>query len=100
MPTTLSSSEARASLPDILDRVANGEEIVITRHGRAVAVVVNPAALRTRRAPAAYADADADRIGLLLAAGRDAPLPDRSGLAPARADELVAGVRADRDASP
>lgn len=98
MPTTLSSSEARASLPDILDRVANGEEIVITRHGRAVAVVVNPAALRTRRAPAAYADAD--RIRLLLAAGRDAPLPDRSGLAPARADELVAGVRADRDASP
>lgn len=85
-------------MPDILDRVANGEEIVITRHGRAVAVVVNPAALRTRRAPAAYADAD--RIGLLLAAGRDAPLPDRSGLAPARADELVAGVRADRDASP
>ncbi|MGH3265069.1 MAG: type II toxin-antitoxin system prevent-host-death family antitoxin [Trebonia sp.] len=35
-------SEARATLPDVLDRVAKGEEVTITRHGRAVAVVMRP----------------------------------------------------------
>jgi prevent-host-death family protein len=35
-------SEARAALPEVLNRVAEGEEITITRHGRPVAVVVKP----------------------------------------------------------
>jgi antitoxin (DNA-binding transcriptional repressor) of toxin-antitoxin stability system len=35
-------SEARAALPEVLTRVAQGEEITITRHGRPVAVVVRP----------------------------------------------------------
>jgi len=35
-------SEARAALPEVLTRVAAGEEITITRHGRPVAVVVKP----------------------------------------------------------
>ena len=48
--STMSSSEARAGLPEILDRVSEGEEITITRHGKAVAVVVRPETLRIRRA--------------------------------------------------
>jgi prevent-host-death family protein len=32
-------SEARAALPEVLNRVAEGEEVTITRHGRAVAVI-------------------------------------------------------------
>jgi hypothetical protein len=35
-------SEARAALPEVLNRVDEGEEITITRHGRAAAVVVRP----------------------------------------------------------
>jgi len=35
-------SEARAALPEVLDRVAGGEEVTITRHGRPVAVVIRP----------------------------------------------------------
>lgn len=35
-------SEARAALPEVLDRVAEGEEVTITRHGRPVAVVMRP----------------------------------------------------------
>lgn len=35
-------SEARAALPEVLDRVAEGEEVTITRHGRPVAVVIRP----------------------------------------------------------
>jgi prevent-host-death family protein len=33
-------SEARAALPEVLDRVGAGEDVTITRHGRPVAVVV------------------------------------------------------------
>ncbi|MGH9223290.1 MAG: type II toxin-antitoxin system Phd/YefM family antitoxin [Acidimicrobiales bacterium] len=32
-------SEARAALPEVLDRVGGGEEVIITRHGRPAAVV-------------------------------------------------------------
>jgi len=35
-------SEARAALPDVVNRVAQGEEITITRYGRPMAVVVRP----------------------------------------------------------
>jgi antitoxin (DNA-binding transcriptional repressor) of toxin-antitoxin stability system len=35
-------SEARAVLPEVLTRVARGEEITITRYGSPVAVVVRP----------------------------------------------------------
>jgi antitoxin (DNA-binding transcriptional repressor) of toxin-antitoxin stability system len=35
-------SEARATLPEVLTRVAAGEEITITRYGSPIAVVVRP----------------------------------------------------------
>src|SRR6266536_2279411 len=34
--STKTASEARAALPELLDRVEAGEEVTITRHGRAV----------------------------------------------------------------
>lgn len=37
---SFSSSEARARLGELLDRVARGEEIVITRHDKPVARIV------------------------------------------------------------
>ncbi len=42
-------SEAKTQLPRLLDRVARGERITITRHGRPVAVLV-PAASQPVRA--------------------------------------------------
>jgi prevent-host-death family protein len=47
--TSITVSEARAALPELLSRVQDGEEITITRHGRPVAVLVRPDALRSRR---------------------------------------------------
>src|ERR1700744_3692540 len=41
-------SEARAALPEVLNRVEAGEEVTITRHGRAVAVIVRPDVLWPR----------------------------------------------------
>jgi prevent-host-death family protein len=94
---TMTVSEARAALPHILDRVLAGEEVTITRHGQAIAVVVRPDALRARRADEALAAAD--RIHDLLAHGRAAPLGPPA-LSESRAEELVADVRAARSGRP
>jgi prevent-host-death family protein len=94
--TTMSASEARAALPELLNRVEDGEEVTITRHGQPVAVLVRPDALRVRRAEAALDDAA--RIHDLLAEAAAAPLPEGSGLTKQRAGELIAEIRASRDA--
>lgn len=88
-------TQARAALPEVLDRVADGDEITITRHGRPVAVVVRPDALRVRRAEAALAVASSLRAELDAAAGQ--PLPPQGSIDPARAEELIAEIRAGRD---
>ena len=94
--TSMSTSEARAALLELLNRVENGEEVTITRHGRPVAVLVRPDALRVRRAEAALDDAA--RIHELLAGAAAAPLPEDTGLTKQRAEELIAEIRASRDA--
>jgi prevent-host-death family protein len=38
--TTIGSYEAKTHLPQLLERVARGEKILITRHGQAVAMLV------------------------------------------------------------
>lgn len=93
---TMTVSEARAALPEVLDRVDRGEEITITRHGRPVAVVVRPDALRSRRAEEALRASEQARLA--LEAGRHRPLSAAPHLRPARAAELVAAIRAERDA--
>jgi antitoxin (DNA-binding transcriptional repressor) of toxin-antitoxin stability system len=94
--STVSVSEARAALPAILDRVLAGEEVTITRHGRAVAVVVRPDVVRVRRTDQALADAE--RLRDLLAKARTAPLTDAPALSDERANELIAEVDAARAA--
>jgi len=94
MATTLSVSEARAALPEILDRVTKGEEVTLTRHGQPIAVVVRPDALRVRRGQGAIASA-ADLRQRLEAAGR-VRRPALKGGSRKRADALVAEVRAGR----
>jgi prevent-host-death family protein len=93
---TLTVSEARAGLPDLLNRVEDGEEITITRHGRVVAVLVRPDMLRARRAERALADAE--QIHQLLAAARTTPLTGSGGVSADRAEDLIAEVRAGRRA--
>jgi prevent-host-death family protein len=95
--SSMSVSEARASLPDVLDRVVAGEEVTITRHGKPIAVVVRPDRLRSRRAAAEETIARSARVGELVAAGRQRKLSARGGLSAERADELAADVRAGRD---
>lgn len=87
----MSSTEARAALPELLDRVLRGEEVTITRHGTPVAVMVRPDSLRSRRADRALAEAS--KIQDALDAGRAATLSSLTGLTTARVDELIAEVR-------
>jgi antitoxin (DNA-binding transcriptional repressor) of toxin-antitoxin stability system len=94
--TTLTVSEARAALPDLLNRVDDGEEITITRHGRAVAVLVRPDALRTRRAERVLAEAE--EIHQVLSTARSTPLPAAGGMTADRAEELIADIRVGRRA--
>jgi antitoxin (DNA-binding transcriptional repressor) of toxin-antitoxin stability system len=94
---SMTVSEARAALPDLLTRVEGGEEVTLTRHGRAVAVVVRPDVLNTRRAPVALANGE--RIRELLATGRVSRLAGLAGLTAQRADELIQEIRAGRDRS-
>lgn len=91
----ISASAARQTLPAQLDRVEAGEEVSITRHGRVVAVLVRPDVLAARRASKAWAEAD--RIGALLERAR-LESPTVQQIEAARADELIASIRADRTA--
>jgi antitoxin (DNA-binding transcriptional repressor) of toxin-antitoxin stability system len=91
---TLTASEARARLPELLTRVEQGEEVTITRHGRAAAVLVRPDVLWTRSRTAIEA---AGRVHDLLTAAGASELPEDAGLSPQRAEELVAEIRAGRD---
>jgi antitoxin (DNA-binding transcriptional repressor) of toxin-antitoxin stability system len=93
--TSMNASEARAALPELLNRVEDGEEVTITRHGRPVAVLVRPDALRVRRAEVVLDDAA--RIHNLLAEAAATPLPEDTGLTEQRAEELIAEIRASRD---
>ena len=95
---TMTISEARAALAEVLDRVGRGEEVTITRHGRPVAIVVRPDTLRSRRAEQAMRTADQTRVA--LAAGRRSALSCTTGITAERADELVSAIRTDRDAQP
>lgn len=94
--STMSVSQARAALPKILDRVLAGEEVTITRHGQAVAVVVRPDSVRARRADRALGDAE--RVRDLIDRGRQARLADAPAISDERADVLVAEVAATRSA--
>jgi antitoxin (DNA-binding transcriptional repressor) of toxin-antitoxin stability system len=86
-------TEARASLPELLDRVIEGEEVTITRHGKPVAVVIRPDTLRVRRGDEVLAIAADVHAG--LERGRRSRL-SRPTVTPERAKALVDEVRASR----
>ncbi len=90
----MSVSEARAALPQLLDRVNAGEEVTITRHGKPAAVLVRPDALRTRRADEALAVAN--RVRDALEQGRRSRLSAKPALRKERAEALTEEVHAAR----
>ncbi len=63
---TIGASEARSHFSRLLERVANGERIVITRHGTPVARLVPFAKPDGERAPRAISRLKASRKGSRL----------------------------------
>lgn len=94
--STVSISQARATLPELLDLVIAGDEVTITRHGVPVAVVVRPDAVRTRRADQAIAEAE--RLRELVGQARATRLSDMPAITADRADDLIREVAASRQA--
>lgn len=88
-------SEARARLPELIDEVEAGAEIILTRHGKQVAVLVRPDLLRARARSTAFADAA--RLRERITRARHEQLHSNAGISPERAEELIAEIRADRD---
>ena len=91
---TINVSDARASLPELLDRVGDGEEITITRHGKPVAVLVRPDQLPPRRGESVIEAAE--RLGQMLDEARSRPLP-AVDIPDERLEELIRYVRESRD---
>lgn len=87
----LTVSEARALLPQIVQRVLAGEEITLTRHGQPVAVVIRPDRLRARRAEAALSRAA--EVHEAISMGRTRPL---GTISPATADDVLQNVKRSR----
>lgn len=94
--STVSVSAARATLPDLLDRVLAGEEVTLTRHGQAIAVIVRPDALRVRRADGILAAAN--RLQDLIERGGSMPLETMPTISVDRAEALLAEIAASRSA--
>lgn len=88
-------TEARATLPELLDRVEAGDEVVITRHGKPIAVLVAPERVRIRHA-ATSLDA-ARHLADLLAAAAQQP-QGQPTITAHLAEQLVGEVRAARRA--
>jgi prevent-host-death family protein len=88
-------SEIRAVLPAAIDRVQNGEEVFITRHGQNVAVLVQPQKWYGRRSGGVF-----ERAGSLAKRLEDAkkkPLQVSEVISQERGEELIGWVREGRD---
>lgn len=92
--SSVTITQARATLPDLIERVLAGEEVTLTRHGVPVVVMVHPNALRARRADRVFAAAA--EVREVLERSRLSPLASAPKLDPGRADEMIAELRAHR----
>jgi antitoxin (DNA-binding transcriptional repressor) of toxin-antitoxin stability system len=73
----MSLSELRAALPSVLSRVEEGEEVTVTRHGKAIAVLVRPDVLRRGRNEHWFAKAR--ELRQMLEGAHPAPLGPEAG---------------------
>ncbi|MFT3797381.1 type II toxin-antitoxin system Phd/YefM family antitoxin [Microbacterium sp.] len=92
---SITASMARQTLPAQLDRVEAGQVVEITRHGRVVAVLASPSALRSRHP--SPASAAGETAAALLDRLRAKPLAP-AALSSECADDLVAQLHAERTA--
>ena len=92
---TISVSELRSKMKDVVERVKCEEEIEITQNGEVVAVMLHPSRLRQRvRTPSTVA---ADKLLRDFMEMQRNPPDFGEGISPERAEEMVRDIRAERD---
>ncbi|MEO8528006.1 MAG: type II toxin-antitoxin system prevent-host-death family antitoxin [Pseudolysinimonas sp.] len=94
---SVSLTEARARLPELLTRAADGEEIHILRHGKSVAVLVGHARWVKTQQHDVLIQARELRRKIDAARGKPWPPPDFVGIDPANAERYIREIREDRD---
>lgn len=94
--TVITVSEARRTLPHQIDLVQRGEEIEISRYGEVVARLVP--VRKPRNPAAAEAIRRAEELAARMEEARNAKRPLRGVITSERAEELIADIRAGRDA--
>ena len=91
---TISVSELRSKMKDVLERVKQGEEVEITQNGEVVSVMLHPSCLQQRiRTPNTIA---ADKLMEEMARLKNEPFPE-PGLSMEYAEDLIRHIRAERD---
>ncbi|AFZ67470.1 type II toxin-antitoxin system Phd/YefM family antitoxin [Deinococcus peraridilitoris] len=93
--TQLTASEVRTHLRQVLERVQQGEEIEITQNGRVVATLVHPERLH-RRVHTPNTAAAQQLLAGLRADREGVPPPDTTSLSADYAEELVQDIRRQR----
>ena len=89
--------EAKTHLSALINRVEHdGETVIITRHGKPVAVLVSKDLMRKRRTARAFADAA--RIHQLIEDAGKRPWSELGSIDSDFAEEMIAEIRANRDA--
>lgn len=96
MAITMTVAEARSAFSEVIERVAAGEEVTLTHHGRPVAVVRRPDADRRHRLRNALDGTD--RLDDMITDARRRPLADAGTMSPERGQELISGIRTGREA--
>ena len=94
MSNTMTVSEARTALTQILGRVLAHDEVPTKRQGETVAVDIGNETLRSCRGSRRHRASD--EVPDLIASSRRVRLDPRGGLSEQRADLLVADVQAAR----
>ena len=94
---SVSLTEARARLPELLTRAADGEEIHILRHGQSVGVLVGHARWVKTQQHDVLIHAREIRKMIEAARGKPWPPPDFVPSATWDADEHITEIRRDRD---
>ena len=91
---TVSVSELRNKMKDVVERVKQGEEVEITQNGEVVSVMLHPSRLRQRvRTQNTIA---ADNLLQEMARLKNEPFPE-PGLSAEYAEDLIRHIRAERD---
>lgn len=94
----VSLTDARARLPELLTRAAEGEEIHILRHGRSEAVLIgHDRWVKTRQHDIVI---EAREIRRQIEAARGKPLPDFPTSSEWDAEAHIAEIREGRDYDP